>query len=135
MASLIELQPITASTGSGSDIDIDNLYNHIVSLPRDPRSKRIRILEVEPRQPTCSFESEIVAQLYVVDLAATPKPHLNALSYVWGIDKERHTITCNGIHVAVTYNALSALRHLRDKLGKFSIWIDAICINHSKNND
>jgi hypothetical protein len=45
MASLIELQPIAASIGS--DIDIDNLSNHIVSLPRDLRSKHIRIFEVE----------------------------------------------------------------------------------------
>jgi Heterokaryon incompatibility protein (HET) len=31
----------------------------------------------------------------------------------------------------VRQNGLSALKHLRQKLGSFSIWIDAVCINQS----
>jgi hypothetical protein len=70
-----------------------------------------------------------------VDLGATPKPQFAALSYVWGIEQERYDISCNSVDLAVTKNCLAALQHLRKKLGHFSIWVDAICINQSQSNN
>jgi len=39
------------------------------------------------------------------------------------------TIICGALCLDVTENGNAALQHLRRKLGKFTIWIDAICIN------
>jgi hypothetical protein len=111
--------------------DVDNLYA-TVPLPQGPLSKCIRVLNVEATQ--ADHNSPIIARLDVIDLASSPKPSFTALSYVWGEELERHTILCNGIRLGVTWNCMSALRHLRDTLGRFTIWVDAICINQRDND-
>ncbi|KAF2826116.1 hypothetical protein CC86DRAFT_276577, partial [Ophiobolus disseminans] len=62
------------------------------------------------------------------------QPHFTALSYVWGNDPPTHRcfqlfVECEGAKLQVTANCHSALRHLRKKLGKMTIWVDAVCIN------
>ncbi|TGJ85572.1 hypothetical protein E0Z10_g3198 [Xylaria hypoxylon] len=37
--------------------------------------------------------------------------------------------------LCVTDNCVAALHHLRDKLGSFTIWVDAICINQSTKDE
>lgn len=92
-------------------------------------SKSIRILDVND----CSSSEDggpIQCGLRVIDLDSESQPQFAALSYVWGIETARsHSIICNSFAIAVTANCHSALQHLRKKLGKFTIWIDAICIN------
>src|SRR5690348_4945800 len=100
---------------------LQSLYD---SLP--PR--HIRVLKVEAaRDP----QVPIRAELFTVDLGEEQRPRFSALSYVWGSSGDKnHFILCNsGIKVPILPNAYSALQHLRDKLGTFTIWIDAVCIS------
>ena len=101
----------------------DNLYT---SLPLIPNTKTIRLLEVQP--PSAALPAgTIEGQLRVVDLET--RPPFAALSYVWGNDVGAATILCAGSPLPVSNNCHSALRHLQKKLGGFTIWIDAICLN------
>ena len=59
-----------------------------------------------------------------------------ALSYVWGKTTDPpHTIECSGIQIPVGAECLSALQRLRAKLGGFTIWIDAICIDQENDEE
>lgn len=107
--------------------EVSSLY---ACLPLPRESKFIRVLDIHsPSRPDDS-DSSIQCDLRVINLDSDDYPSFAALSYVWGIDAaEGHFITCGDCTLRVTPNCHSALRHLRDKLGNFTIWIDAICIN------
>ncbi|KAH6857601.1 heterokaryon incompatibility, partial [Alternaria alternata] len=55
-----------------------------------------------------------------------------ALSYVWGDAKHTKPIQL-GYHQipTITKNLEKALRHLRDRASERILWVDAICINQS----
>jgi hypothetical protein len=54
-----------------------------------------------------------------------------ALSYVWGSEKAKEDVICDGKTFVVTQNCLDALRYLRLKTSSRQIFIDAICINQT----
>lgn len=90
-------------------------------------SKQIRVLDILPA-PMGDYDTPIRSALRVVDLEHDT--NFAALSYVWGTyAPQRHIILCDDVPFDVTSNCHSALWHLRKKLGGFSIWVDAICIN------
>lgn len=106
-----------------NDIHTSSLYD---SFPLPLNSRCIRLLEVQP--DLCSEETgPIHANFHVVNL--DEQPVFSALSYVWGTDTHLRTIVCASSVVKVTENCHSALQSLRKKLEKFTIWIDALCIN------
>jgi hypothetical protein len=110
--------------------DTDNVSDLYACLPLPRESKFIRVLDVYGPSTLDGSDSPIRCDLRVIDLDSENHPPFAALSYVWGVEAaEGHFVTCGGFTLRVTPNCQSALRHLRDKLGKFTIWIDAICIN------
>jgi hypothetical protein len=95
-------------------------------------SKCIRILDILPTPASAPNpdSEQIKCNLRVINL--DDKPRFTALSYVWGAySPVPDFITCDNVQVNVTSNCYSALRHLRKKLGKLKIWLDAICIDQS----
>ncbi|KAE9378736.1 HET-domain-containing protein [Stipitochalara longipes BDJ] len=58
----------------------------------------------------------------------------HALSYCWGDLRTKKTITINDTVVEVGHNLEAALRQLRLR-GHLRIWIDALCINQSDNEE
>jgi hypothetical protein len=116
-----------------SDTELSDLYRSI-SLPRD--GKCIRVLDVEIGQTSDPTGGPLRSSMRVVDLE--DHPSFTALSYVW---QQRTTATdesynapnilCNEVTVPITANCFSALLHLRKKLGNFTVWIDAVCINQT----
>jgi hypothetical protein len=52
-----------------------------------------------------------------------------ALSYVWGSTEGQKEIWLNGFKKKVNKNLYEALRRLRKKHAKRTIWVDALCIN------
>jgi hypothetical protein len=60
----------------------------------------------------------------------------DALSYTWGGSDDAQVITCNGVRLPITKNlseALLALRHTETSIQY--IWVDAICINQSDDQE
>jgi hypothetical protein len=58
----------------------------------------------------------------------------HALSYCWGDLRNKKKITINDTIVEVGHNLEAALRQLRSR-GYLRIWIDALCINQSDNEE
>ncbi|KAF7512785.1 hypothetical protein GJ744_000352 [Endocarpon pusillum] len=95
-----------------------------------PDSKCIRVIDIMPIPPTAidPDNEPITSELRIINL--DDRPRFTALSYVHGTYAPiPHFITCNNLQVNITSNCHSALRHLRKKLGKVTIWFDAVCIN------
>ena len=63
-------------------------------------------------------------------LSLETRPDFSALSYTWGVSTESNDICINKLYsITVTDNLFRALKHLRWKIKKRTLWIDAICIN------
>lgn len=56
-------------------------------------------------------------------------PTYDALSYVWGDQSRKTTISLNGMPFGIAANLYWALRRTRDRHETRVIWADAICIN------
>jgi hypothetical protein len=101
-------------------------YYATLSITRDTQCTRL--LHVHATTGTEGPEGPMRCDMSVHNLNA--QPSFAALSYVWGtMSPSPETINCGSVDLPISTNGLSALRHLRAKLGAFTIWIDAVCIN------
>ena len=89
-----------------------------------PRSIRLFALSPSP-----DFDASLEATLAEVDL---DNSNYEAVSYVWGSRVGTKSFTCNGKVLLITPNCESALRHLRLKDKRRTLWVDAICIDQEE---
>jgi hypothetical protein len=105
-----------------------NIYQHY-RIPHNSRC--IRVLDILPAtgQSSESNDDPINCVLRIINL--DDRPQFTALSYVWGnhAPSHQHFIECENVKLPITENCHCALKHLRRKLGHFTIWMDAVCIN------
>jgi hypothetical protein len=80
-------------------------------------------------QPASNLHDPIDCSLEVVKLSASPK--YEALSYVWGQGVASNPVLLDGVHLQITPNLDTALRHLRHGSDRRLLWIDALCINQN----
>lgn len=101
----------------------------------------IRILTLCPLKVTAS-ENDITSSptatrikciLHTVSLHENPS--YIALSYTWGEPTPCKTIQVNGKAVAVRANLEAALLHIREENRPVALWVDAICIDQSSNEE
>lgn len=114
----------------------------------DPMSKEIRILYLEHHgrstrldadhpngtTPGASTQPVLAFRLKTISLCDRIVPHYEAISYHWGDDQQRVklcTIFLDGRAVSIPSNADAALRDLCLSHGRYSVWIDAVCIDHT----
>lgn len=97
--------------------------------PIDSSKEEIRIIHLHPGK----FEDPISIELVLVSLSRDPRPHYDALSYVWGREQCQFPATVNGRPVTITSNLDIALRYFRDKYIEKTLWVDAVCINQNDN--
>ncbi|KAK4168327.1 heterokaryon incompatibility protein-domain-containing protein [Cladorrhinum sp. PSN259] len=86
---------------------------------------QIRIFELEPDDPSAPIVGRLVPQ-------AIDGEQYEALSYVWGDQRERRELVVSGSILSVTVNlhgALKAFRHPKSTGKKRRLWADALCIN------
>ena len=125
-----ELSDISTIQARGSPtLTAAQLY---ATLPLSTSDRSIRLLDLEP----ASADQPLAGQLRVAPLASSP--HFAALSYVWGgYSEPRDTISCNdnGCALDITANCHDALRALRRRYGAVTVWVDAICINQSDDDE
>jgi hypothetical protein len=102
-------------------------YRHVPIT--GPRS--IRVIHLEPAP---DLSAPIQCSLKAVSLNDYPEwhAHYTALSYTWGGQNPSCEVDCGGKRLLVTQNCDLAMRHLRDKQHVQVLWIDAICIDQSK---
>ncbi|KXL49479.1 hypothetical protein M433DRAFT_116040 [Acidomyces richmondensis BFW] len=99
-----------------------------------------RILILKPG----SFGETLVSELLVVDLIhghgvvlhnKQLRVQYEAISYCWGDTQCKKTIYCNEIPCLIADNLFLALQRLRQTNSDRFIWVDALCINQSNNEE
>jgi hypothetical protein len=109
-------------------MDANTILTYYATLQIPNNKKCIRLLHVEAPIGAEGIDGPVRCGMSVHDLDT--RPSYAALSYVWGtMSQTSNTLQCQGIDLPISANGLSALQHLRAKLGAFTIWIDAVCIN------
>lgn len=104
--------------------EISSFYQSITILTQ---ARSIRVLDVQSG-PSANDDGPIEGTLRSVEL--DKKPNFYALSYVCGAPATgEHLVACGETSIAVTENCYLALKHLYLKLGRLTIWVDAVCID------
>src|ERR1700722_8912854 len=96
-------------------------------LPLNEESSQIRLLTLLPGK----FSAEIHRGLCIEQLTAERQPRYEALSYVWGLTKDRIDVfvgKSTEYTLSVTQNLALALRHPRYPDRNRILWVDAICV-------
>jgi hypothetical protein len=102
-----------------------NTYKYSTGLV----GKNIRLLTIE------AGTGNIPIKCSISIVALDESVIYNALSYTWGLDAPKHTISCNGQRLDISENLYSALLQIREDGRTEPMWIDAICINQSDSNE
>lgn len=95
---------------------------------RSPASN-IRLLYIHPANDVWGIEATLETHSFL------ERPQYAALSYTWGDPTKVKPITVNGKKMNVTENLWNALFHIRDSRRRQTLWVDAICINQSDNEE
>ena len=93
--------------------------------------RQIRLLTLSP---ALRQSDPIVCNLHVVSLEGE-KPIYEAISYVWGDPKVTVPIEVSNRPFQVTANLATALRRFRNVGGRRILWVDAICIDQSNDQE
>jgi len=93
-------------------------------------NRSIRLLKLAPAK---RLDEPICCKLIEASLDEDPPSRLayEALSYAWGSQHGDCKISCEGKTLLITANCEAALRKLRHKSERRTLWVDSICINQS----
>ena len=103
--------------------------------PLDPSKTEIRLIELFPRTTNTSTQRERAPRCNLIHASLDDKLDYVALSYTWGDPRDTEIITVGHSSVSVTRNLHSALEHLQYGKMVRVLWIDALCINQSDNEE
>lgn len=125
-------------TSSVDEMDVESymkLYRDKLYMryPLDISLNQIRILHVHQAN---NHDDPIEACLKVQSLdTETEMQWYSALSYCWGNGLPTRLMEIDSVPVPITENLESALKRVRSVTGQVHIWVDAICINQSDNDE
>ena len=108
----------------------ENPRERYTYTPLDATKREIRLVRLHGGRGTdpirCSMTTHAWGRV----------PKYAALSYCWGDDTRTTEIVVDGKLFAVTKNLRDALHQIRgDTYGDSNMWIDAVCINQSDNDE
>lgn len=95
----------------------------------EPTKREIRLLRVLPG----GRDGPVKTDLFRASLDSSPD--FSVLSYSWGPESDKVPITVQGMTLMITQNLHQCLVNLRSDTTPLVIWIDAICINQSSNEE
>jgi hypothetical protein len=110
-------------------IPTNAMNNHEAWHPLDHRC--IRVLELDKTHT--GENGPLYGHLKAISLDRNSK--FEALSYTWGNVNPPCQIICSGTSMPITKNCHDALTSLLHNSMISKIWVDAICINQSDNNE
>ena len=99
-------------------------------IPLNRSQNHIRLLHLSP---SFSETDPIKCQFSVASLDDIPE--YEALSYVWGSTENKLTVEVDEHSMTITTNLYSAFQHLRLPNQERILWVDALCINQSDNQE
>jgi len=92
-------------------------------------ASNIRLLHLLPSSDLWGLEATLETHSFL------ERPQYIALSYTWGDSASTKPITINGKRMDITENLWNALFHIRDSHKTQILWVDAICINQTNNEE
>lgn len=95
----------------------------------EPKKREIRLLRLLPGDNDCPVKADLFRE------SLDNSPDFSVLSYSWGPESDKVPITVEGMTVMITRNLHQCLLNLRSDITPLVIWIDAICINQSSNEE
>ncbi|RSL71752.1 hypothetical protein CEP53_001376 [Fusarium sp. AF-6] len=102
---------------------VETLYQPIT------QDKEIRLLVLEPGTPGDEL------RCHLINTRLSWRTKYEALSYTWGDPTITRQLNCSGRTIDVTVSLHDALSDLRQPRRKRLLWVDAVCINQSDNNE
>jgi hypothetical protein len=113
------------------------LYTRRLNSQGEIRLLRLLPRSSSPETPLVQVEKNIPinCDLYPISFQEAKNQGYEALSYTWGNEEERPSILVNGTEVPVTINLHVALEHLRRETSEVVLWVDALCINQTDNDE
>jgi hypothetical protein len=96
----------------------------------DTSSRQIRLLELHPGK----LETDLACSFRIISLD-DHSARYEALSYVWGASTNIGFIYVEGQRTLITDNLWRALRGLRHPENQRLLWVDALCINQSDDDE
>jgi hypothetical protein len=103
--------------------------------PLDQTKREIRLLKLYAiGTNTADKDDTTTLRCDLIHASLNDDPTYMALSYTWGSPQDTRQIIIGDTPVSVTRNLHSAMLHLRATTTK-TIWIDAVCINQSDNQE
>ena len=98
-----------------------------IYFPLEP--SQTRLLTIFPASRMESMDDDIYSEIIGVSLDDKDVSGYESLSYSWGSEMLMHSMPVNDCPPKIMANLSDAICRLRDKEGKRTIWIDAVCIN------
>ncbi|ETS74980.1 hypothetical protein PFICI_13464 [Pestalotiopsis fici W106-1] len=98
--------------------------------PLNLSSRQVRLITLLPASDTLGDKVFVILRTVSLD----DEPTYEALSYVWGDEKDTREISVDGKTANVTKNLEAALRRLRGPSPRV-LWVDALCINQKDTNE
>lgn len=89
----------------------------------------IRLLVLDPGAPGDELSCRLI------NVKKSWRTRYEALSYTWGDPTITRPLRCSGHTIDVTASLHDALTDLRDPTRKRLLWVDAVCINQSDNEE
>ncbi|CAG9996467.1 unnamed protein product [Clonostachys byssicola] len=105
--------------------------SHYQYQPLDSSTNQIRLLRLRKGYHTDAIECEI----FETSLDEADCIPYEALSYTWGFESEPAEVKLNGEVAWVTWNLYMALSCLRLSDRDRLLWVDALCINQSNDQE
>ncbi len=100
--------------------------------PLDPTKDEIRLLTL---LPAATRDDRIQGSICVACLSNNALPAYNALSYMWGDPRKDHKIWIDNREFLVGRNLYQALGDIKPRQNALVVWIDAICIDQSNDEE
>jgi Heterokaryon incompatibility protein (HET) len=101
--------------------------------PLNTGSKSIRLLDVSKRYGFVRGSQFTTCMMREFSIDSCP--NYSALSYVWGRSEGSIPFLVDGFKVAITPNLFAALHEIHQKRMANWLWVDALCINQSDNEE
>ncbi|KAK4442195.1 heterokaryon incompatibility protein-domain-containing protein [Podospora aff. communis PSN243] len=92
----------------------------------------IRVLQLSP---SADHDAEVSATFETERLNSNAPVDFDAVSYMWGEQTHRTSISIHGFRFEISRHLCSALRTLRHTSRFRRLWIDAICINQADTDE
>ncbi|CAG8975323.1 hypothetical protein HYALB_00005653 [Hymenoscyphus albidus] len=98
--------------------------------PLDDSTDEIRLISIH-----LDSDPDSSIQLDIIRAKLSENPEYEALSYMWGSERDPHDVYVSGKRLRIGHNLWMALLRLRNPTKARVVWVDAICIDQNNTSE